>query len=219
MAILVQRRGVMYDPLVVDTFAACWPKLSSELTVELEPAQPAPSRRTLATPVSIPRLEQPVRPDLADPLGRLAETAIQKTGAEVAVIFAADRDTDRLVSLVARTPSGAANESFSIPLGYGVSGWVAVNATPLLNADAGLDFQQSAPHPGLVRSICVPVLIHGESVGAFSVYTSDPRGFSEEDKAVVLELAASCSGGDAFSAVNVFQASRKASIDSSPTVH
>jgi putative nucleotidyltransferase with HDIG domain len=219
MAILLQRRGVMYDPLVVDTFAANWLKLSNEASIEIAPVQPTASRRTLATPLPSPGPRKASTPDLVKPLDKLAESAIEKTGADVAVIFAADRETDRLVSLVARTTAGVAHEAFSIPLGYGVSGWVAVNATALVNADAALDFQQNPPYPGLVRSICVPVCVRGQAVGVFSVYTSDPRGFSEDDKAVILQLATDCDGDEVFSAFDTLQGSRKAPVESSTTVH
>lgn len=217
MAILLQRRGVMYDPLVVDTFAANWTKLSAEVTADVEPAA-THSRRT-ATPIhTASRSNQSPRHELAQPLAKLADTAIQLTGADVAVIFAADRDADCLISLVIRTPMGDGTRGLSVPLGYGVSGWVAVNATPLVNADARLDFLENPPHPGLVRSICVPVLIRGQAAGVFSVYSTDPRGFSDDDKAVVQQLAANCDGDELFEA---FDLSRrpKGSSETSTTVH
>ncbi len=217
LAILVQRRGSMYDPLIVDTFAEKWEKLSSELTVEPEPVgTPAPRQ---AVEPRTPRPSPPPRIDLVQPLEKLVEAALQRTGADVAVIFAADRDANRLVSLVARTPSGETQEVLSIPLGYGVSGWVAVNATALVNADARLDFRENPPFPGLVRSLCVPVWIRGQAAGVFSVYSSDPRGFSEEDKTAIQQLAASCDAEEAFTSFDTILRSRQVTATSSPTVH
>ena len=87
LAILVQRRGSMYDRLIVDTFAEKWEKLSSELTVEPEPVgTPAPRQ---AVEPRTPRPSPPPRIDLVQPLEKLVEAALQRTGADVAVIFAA----------------------------------------------------------------------------------------------------------------------------------
>jgi hypothetical protein len=218
LAILVQRRGSMYDPLIVDTFAEKWEKLSTELTVEPEPLPRGPARQ--AVEPRTPRQAATQRTDLMQPLDQLAETALQRTGADVAVIFAADRDADRLVSLVARTRSGDPQEVLSIPLGYGVSGWVAVNATALVNADARLDFRENPPYPGLVRSMCAPVWIRGQLAGVFSVYSSDPRGFHEEDKAVIQQLAAGCDADETFASFNtILRARQLSATSSSPTVH
>ena len=107
----------------------------------------------------------------------------------------------------------------SIPLGYGVSGWVAVNATALVNADARLDFRENPPFPGLVRSLCVPVWIRGQAAGVFSVYSSDPRGFSEEDKTAIQQLAASCDAEEAFTSFDTILRLRQVTATSSPTVH
>jgi hypothetical protein len=79
-------------------------------------------------------------------------------------------------------PTEPAHEAFSIPLGYGVAGWVAVNATALVNADAGLAFQQSSPYQGLVRSICVSVVIRGQAAGVSRFTAAIPAALVKKTK-------------------------------------
>jgi GAF domain-containing protein len=87
-------------------------------------------------------------------------------------------------------------DSLVIPLGYGVSGWVATAGTPLLNAEASLDFRSSPPLPNLVRCLCVPIRTGGQICGVISLYTEDPRGFNEEDRSTAEQLSTSFATGD-----------------------
>jgi hypothetical protein len=187
IAILLQRRGTMYDPLVVDTFVANLKTLTAEIDVQAAAEAPATSRRLLVKP------QAPVAADAvaATQLDSELDRAIQRTGANVGIVFIIDREADRLVSTIARTDSSSVANPVSMPLGYGVSGWVATNGTPILNADAALDFQCEPPRKGLVRAISVPIRNASGTVGVLSLYTDDPRGFNEEDRSWLEQLAAS----------------------------
>ena len=106
-----------------------------------------------------------------------------------------------------------------MPLGSGVSGWVAVNGTPILNAEAALDLRQTQSGIELVRIVCVPIRVRGHSVGVLSLYSSDPRGFNEEDKTLIQQLVA---GLDADEPSRVFETllqARRAAVNSPPTIH
>jgi putative nucleotidyltransferase with HDIG domain len=186
VAILLQRRGSMYDPLVVDTFVGNLKRLTEQIVAEPAPVAPAVSRRILSTPT--------VANANNGTLGRLdnaLDVILRRTGARIGVIFAVDREGDRLVSLAARTAIGPIGDSLSMPLGAGVSGWVATSGTVILNAEASLDFRSPPPVPGLVRTLCVPFRSRGEITGVISLYTDDPRGFNEEDRKSVEELSIS----------------------------
>ena len=218
LAILLQRRGTLYDPLIVDTFTKNWQKLIAALdTREAPPPHVQPHhRRADESGVSNAAVLQP---GLRTPLERLAESALRKVDADLVVVFAADRDSDRLVSVVVRTVDGALGLTLAVRLGYGVSGWVAVNGTPLLNADARLDFIDDAPLPGLVRSICVPMRLGDQPSGVVSLYTRDARGFSEEDKAALEKLVAECDASETFSRFTSILRTNTIPPDSTRSVH
>jgi putative methionine-R-sulfoxide reductase with GAF domain len=107
-----------------------------------------------------------------------------------------------------------------MPLGYGVSGWVAVNSSTVTNADPVLDLRQLATKHSLVRIICVPVRQRSETVGVLSLYSSDPRGFSDADRSFIEEAVAAL---DCESGINVFEALTRDVVLSElpplPTIH
>jgi putative nucleotidyltransferase with HDIG domain len=185
VTILLQRRGAMYDPLIVDTFVSKLPELTAQIAVVPEPAPTPASRKLLLANHNLP----PHPPHVGGNVASALDKVIRRTSASLAVVFAADRNTDKLVSIAARTASGELRQQVSIPIGYGVSGWVAANGKPALNAEAALDFQNGAPLPKLVRTLCVPIRINGGLAGVISLYTDDPRGFNEEDRGCLEELS------------------------------
>lgn len=191
MSVLLQRRGLMYDPLVVDTFAATRERLLAEIADEAAKTIPAP--RSHAAHVSTTANSDAAdfsRPSVSEPLTEFLNVAIERTGATLGILFGTDLSSDQLVSIASRSADGACAYTASMPLGSGVSGWVAVNGTPMLNADAALDFRLSIAGTELVRMLCVPVRVRGNNVGVLSLYVSDRRGFSEEDKTLTQQLAA-----------------------------
>jgi putative nucleotidyltransferase with HDIG domain len=204
LAILVKRRGVMYDPLIVDAFTANW-ETFTKVDQSLQDNAPSVSRQTIAAPLASARgpITSVARATL-DPVAGVLDSALSSTGARIVILFAADLDQDRLVSLIIRSSNGDVQRAVSLPLGYGVSGWVAVNGTPMWNADARLDFPDGGFQEGLVRSVCVPVRFGNQARGVLSVYSDDPRGFSEDDKTLVEHLAARLNTSpptDAFNAL------------------
>jgi putative nucleotidyltransferase with HDIG domain len=187
MAILLQRRGTMYDPLVVDAFTKKWQTLTAiEQSVSKSDVRNATTRNVAD---DIARLPQEASSQLIEPIGKLLDGALLETGARLAIVYGVDSERDRLVSLAIRTPHGTPRRTLIAPLGFGVSGWVAVNGTPISNAEPCLDFPDDPLGAGLVRSICVPLNLHGGIRGVLSLYSDDPRGFSDDDKVLVQQVA------------------------------
>jgi len=220
LSVLVQRRGTMYDPLVIDTFMRSWQQLAAETASAADEPKPSKTSRSSQT-LQVPThpAEGAVRAAMASPLDQLLEAAVSKTGASLAILFATDLDADRLLSVASRTSDGPARELISMPLGSGVSGWVAVNGTPILNAEAALDVRQTQDGVELVRIVCVPIRVRGHSVGVLSLYSNDRRGFNEEDKTLVQQLVA---GLDAEEPSRIFDSllqARRAAVNSPPTIH
>jgi putative nucleotidyltransferase with HDIG domain len=193
LQILLQRRGHMYDPLVVDTFADCWPRLldTDDKPAELEESRAAVAfegRRALATAESLPTREIP------DSIDQTLNRVLVRTGADLAILYATDRENDSIFSTVVSGRDGRTTDVIKMPLGYGVSGWVAVNSSTVTNADPVLDLRHLASKYSLVRIICVPVRRNAETIGVLSLYSSDPRGFSDADRLFLEEAVATLDG-------------------------
>jgi putative nucleotidyltransferase with HDIG domain len=192
LQILFQRRGVMYDPLVVDTFASCLPKLLALDGGLLEPEHPKPSK-ALDQPARPVRETVPTEDNVLGQdawLEQALEAATTRTGAELALLFANDTENDCIVSVAARGVDLSQSASIRMQLGHGVSGWVAVNGKPVVNADPALELRDLPSNFSLVRTICVPIRRNGEIAGVLSLYSTDPRGFSDEDRAYLENFVA-----------------------------
>ncbi len=217
ISILLQRRGTMYDPLVVDKFAAIWEELAATV-VDLTNHGIATSK---TEPVLlVERGDEPVAHSvLSEPLAQLLDTAILQTGATLAILFATDTERDRLLSVATRSPEGHSNFVVSMPLGSGVSGWVAVNATPMVNADAALDFRDSSNARELARGLSVPIWVGGSVIGVLSLYSNDRRGFSEDDRDLVQRLVAGFDSDAPSKAFELLVRATRATTGPNPTVH
>jgi GAF domain-containing protein len=177
----------MYDPLVVDAFTKKWQSLTA---IEQSSSKGEARGSAVRKVEELTPLPVDLDSNLVEPIGKLLDAALASTGARLAILFGVDSERDRLVSFTIRTPSGTPRRILTTPLGFGISGWVAVNGTPILNAEASLDFPDDPIGAGLVRSICVPLNLHGGARGVLSLYSDDPRGFSDDDKALVQKIAA-----------------------------
>jgi putative nucleotidyltransferase with HDIG domain len=157
LRILMQRRGVMYDPLVVDTFAASWQTFEATIAEALP--EPEAARPTVVTDVAAlaPKLAFEPKTRCIDELDQTLDSVLRRTSADLAILFAADRENDRISSVGVSTPEGPSRATVAMPLGSGVSGWVAVNSSTIVNADPALDLRQVATASTLVRIICVPI--------------------------------------------------------------
>jgi putative nucleotidyltransferase with HDIG domain len=216
IAILIQRRGTMYDPLVVDTFIANIDRLATQVAVTDPPAAAPGSRRRVAT-TSQTQLGNS-RANSTE-VQSLLETVVRAANAKLGVVFAADRDSDTLVSIACRTAAGPSDDLISMPVGFGVAGWVAANGQSVLNADPALDFGQQKPLGGLVRTICVPIRIRDDISGAISLYTDDPRGFNEEDRHSLEQTAKTFQVEATANSFNGMLREKRSVIASASTVH
>jgi putative nucleotidyltransferase with HDIG domain len=220
IAVLVQRRGTMYDPLVVDAFVSAREQLLADAAREAAKTVPAPRSHDshVSSAARSKSTESASRP-LSGPLNDLLDTAIERTGANLGILYATDLDTDQILSIACRGGEGDAAFTVSMPLGSGVSGWVAVNGTPMLNAEAALDFRLSIGAAELVRMLSVPVRVRGASVGVLSLYVSDRRGFNDEDKLWAQELAASLDADEPAKCFKIALEGRIARPGPEQTIH
>jgi putative nucleotidyltransferase with HDIG domain len=208
LQILRERRGSMYDPLVVDTFARVHKELAlgafgdgppkhalNEITTG---SQIATSQLSSGTDVMTIRASSPDRPMLRRK-AFMQKSALQANEiiAEVTdaidftlgILFLNDPETNELEAAYTFGHASRAVNGLRIPLGQRLSGWVAVNRRTIVNSDAMLDLGDLARVTGLRLCMSAPLMFEDESVGVLSLYTSLPAGFTDSDREALEMLA------------------------------
>jgi putative methionine-R-sulfoxide reductase with GAF domain len=81
--------------------------------------------------------------------------------------------------------------SLEIPLGVGVSGWVAENARSIVNGNPSVEpgyLKDPVKFTTLHSALAVPLEAHGSVVGVLSLYRRECESFTSEDLARLLSL-------------------------------
>jgi putative nucleotidyltransferase with HDIG domain len=179
--ILLERRGTMYDPRLVDAFIAMIPALRAEDHAIDGAAPPVPivtagvpdrDAAGIAATLGVQQLELVTR-ILRD---RLAEVA---HGAE-ACFFAQVDNGDALAAsrwTPALTPIVTGR---TMALGEGLVGWVAAHRHTIINSHADLDLGAAAAALDLGACTAVPVFAFGTLVGVLTFYLPKPLRFTSE---------------------------------------
>jgi putative nucleotidyltransferase with HDIG domain len=213
--ILLERRGTMYDPVIVDTFLRVQSQLSADASsarmttdVGLMGLAGHPSPRQLRQPpvsglsdIAASTEEMLVLYDLAQGLmGRLefsdAADVIAKhlrriVPASTCVFFLHDLDKDELVASHASGDNAAHFVDLRIPRGQRLTGWVAANRQSIVNSDPVLDLGEAVRHlrPRLQSCLSTPLISGSQLVGVLTVYSTMLEGFTEDHRRV-LEVVA-----------------------------
>jgi len=228
LRILHERRGTMYDPLVVDVFSANYKRI---MPVESETAHPAAkavggARESAAAPapspapaetesggtdsalmhevLTISSLARAVagNASIAD-VGALAWMTLRSVlPAASMAIFVQDERQDLLTVGYAAGAHVPMLRQLKKARGGGIAGWAAVNRRGVLNADAALDLGVAAHslEPPLRSAVTVPLTSDGRVVGVLSCYTGSTPGFTEDHLRLLELLAASL--GSAIASVH-----------------
>jgi HD-GYP domain-containing protein (c-di-GMP phosphodiesterase class II) len=209
-SILLQRRGTMYDPLVVDTFVRVHRRLASPEAIS--PAQSATyqdiarlsapearetgdgAQRRSAVDRAVTglvswSLSNRVTDSLCDPAEGLLLVVLDALDAAAGFIATYDEDRDDLVISAASGLGGASIEGCRIGLGEHLTGWVAANTRPMLNSDAALDLAVLAPNASSALTLCLSIPLLGESerlVGVLSLYSGQRFTSAQLDTACLL---------------------------------
>ena len=217
LAILHERRGTMYDPLVVDVFAANYKRIMPGEDAAAHPAAKAVggARETAPTPpadlqeadgapaadsainevLTISSLARAVSGDasLSD-VGALAWMTLRNVvPANAMALFVEDQRQDLMTVAYAAGAHAAMLRQLKKARGGGIAGWVAVNRRGVLNAEATLDLGLSAPalDPPLRSCLTVPLSHDGRVVGVLSCFSPAARGFTEDHQRLLELMAAS----------------------------
>lgn len=183
VSILLQRRGYMYDPLVVDTFVASLPDLQSadadskHIVNIAAPLRDEPDRTDIsidAPTVSSLRMLSAMVPL---PPGRSAESVARDAIAHLrclapfdsAILFIGDDAELSLSSLFIDGSLGDSIEQLRIPYADKLTGWVAAYRTSVWNSDAALDLGAKCP-PDMAYASSLPLEHNSDLVGVLTIY-------------------------------------------------
>jgi putative nucleotidyltransferase with HDIG domain len=214
--ILQERRGTMYDPLVVDTFIRSYAEISplaarageeartifaSEAvdgTVDIAARPLRKIRENASEAVLLRAYDQQIAK--AQTVRDVFETATQclrqLIPATVYSLYEFDSGTD---SLVCRHLAGDPNRlihGLTIPLGQRVTGWAGANRRTAINSDASLDLAQIAQgfQPHLLSAISTPLTDHDRLIGVLTAYSFQPEAFSDSHRYTFEHVCAALSG-------------------------
>jgi putative nucleotidyltransferase with HDIG domain len=214
LAILIERRGSMYDPLVVDTFVRVHRDIAPEASTNTAAAalvgmptkvERDKRHRTKTTNrgnigVNTEAMSNPAIPR-AD-FGNTANGVVQRLQRQIpfslAVLFTYDAVRDELIGEYVFGDVGYLVHDLRISRGDRLSGWVAANRQTIVNSDPALDLGDisRAISPPLRASLSVPLEVGAEVVGVLTLYTSlgdfTPRHqkLAEEASSVLAPLVA-----------------------------
>jgi putative nucleotidyltransferase with HDIG domain len=213
--ILLERRGTMYDPLVIDTFIALYERLEPDTEVQQETGTSfsAVTRRALAStderqaadsrlsdiPSSTEEmlvlldlaqgLTAPL--DLADAADVVAKHLLRVVPASNVVFFLYDAERDDLIAVHATGDNAAHFSDLRIARGQRLTGWVAANRQSIVNCDPVLDLGDIARslRPPLRSSLSTPLTLQNQLLGVLTLYSTNREAFTD-DHLRLLEVAA-----------------------------
>ena len=187
--ILSQRRGMMYDPLVVDAFvtahvALCAEAETSDVPVVLlasqqeshpQDAGPHEEPPTQAAPLESLRLLARLAPYPAAPPPRsvclhLVDSLRAIATFDTAVIFVADDKSAGVDALFVQGSGEGALANTKIPVGEQLTGWVVAHQTSVWNSDAALDLASDPSRTNLTIGSSMPLCVEDSVVGALTLY-------------------------------------------------
>jgi putative methionine-R-sulfoxide reductase with GAF domain len=214
LTILRDRRGTMYDPLVVDTFTAHYKEIMPAAS-----SAPHPAARAIGDARAQDRVEREQARDAAAPSATIVndsllavtslsramtgDATITDVGAlmwmivrqvlpcQAMAVFLVDEQHDEVAVRYSAGAHAHILRSVTRPTGTGIAGWVAVNAKLAVNADAALDLGLRATElsPQLRSCLAVPLLDSDALVAVLALYADKPGAFSEDDVRLVELLA------------------------------
>ena len=200
--ILRERRGKMYDPLVVDTFIRSYAEISPLATRAGQEARTMFSANTL---------DGTAATDVSQPLRRIRESASEASllrtcsqqfanavseneAFDIAVqclrqlmpstVFALYNFDPETHTLICHHTLGDQNRliyGLAIPLGQRVTGWAGANRRTAMNSNASLDLAQIAVsfHPHLLSAMSTPLTEQDRLIGVLTTYSLKQDAFSD----------------------------------------
>ena len=216
--ILIERRGSMYDPLIVDTFI----QVHDAIAAKPGPAGPGPSgppRHGLSEIVNVmqnsalqvrsPALEETAasademlslyaltrvlagQVSLSDAGDVIAKHLRRLIPSSLSVFYLYEQESDELEALHLLGEGTSLIRGMRMALGQGLSGWVAANRQTISNSDPILDLGDVARShsPRLRACISTPLLYQDHLVGVLSLYSSEENAFNDDHRRIIEVVA------------------------------
>jgi diguanylate cyclase (GGDEF)-like protein/putative nucleotidyltransferase with HDIG domain len=218
VALLKQEAGKALDPRVVDAFVAVLPDLQAEhekRALEGPKLTPPPQSEEAARPAAsrpgMERSKASVFEDIAvahkeiyslyqiaqamgtsigiaDTMGLISSKLVDLVPFSACSLFLYSESSDTLQCRYATGTDSELIQQLALRGGQGLTGWVARNRRPLVNARPSADMEaMGSKAPTVLESALVCPLIFGERlIGTLAVYHTDP-GFYREDHRRLLD--------------------------------
>ncbi len=210
LAILRERRGSMYDPLIVDTFINVHKQIAPD-ALPYGPPRDALNEITSSTLISS-MLSPPTSGldditasgdemlTLFEIAGALAaQTSIPEIGGVLAkhlrrlvpfsllVLYVHDSDNDDLEARFAAGESAHFVKGMRVSIGQRLTGWVAANRQTIVNSDPVLDLGEVArkAQPRLRNCLSCPLLSGSTLVGVLTLHSAGSDRFNEDHRRIV----------------------------------
>jgi putative nucleotidyltransferase with HDIG domain len=212
IAILVQRRGSMYDPMVVDKFIEAQRQLSeaaetddqtkeaidsiaTKLRIVPEPTGPEPRDIGESLPVTVLSLLRSLHPSprgtTVEDLGTIVSKQLTGLTKASSMAFYCIEPHGR--SIRCRYADGRLDcltNGSEIALGERLSGWVAAHLTPIWNSDAKLDLNSDlAKESGIALGSSVPLIDGTMLVGVLTLYSPAGAEIALEQRMLIQSIA------------------------------
>jgi diguanylate cyclase (GGDEF)-like protein/putative nucleotidyltransferase with HDIG domain len=209
LRVLTERRGTMYDPLVVDTFMRVHAELAEAVSIRPSQSFAAISDAVVATTAPFTTRTQPLddiaasseemltlftlareltgRMSVAD-IGDVLLTHLRRiVPSSLCVFYIYDEETTDLVASHISGENSEAIHGLRIPLGERLSGWVGANRQSIRNSDPVLDFGETGRTmaPRLRSCLSSPLISADALVGVLSLYSKSAEAFTEDHQRLV----------------------------------
>jgi GAF domain-containing protein len=211
LAILIERRGTMYDPAIVDTFVRVYQRimpagdavhpvaktLGDARTTKLESGEAAGTGIEAATSevLAVTSLARAVSGEatIAD-VGALTWMMLRQVVPCVSMaIFVYDEKNDAVIVQYADGAHAATLRGARVTLGTGVAGWSAAHRRFVLNGDPAIDLgpRVASFSPPLRSSLTVPLVQENNILAVISLYAATPDAFADDHARLLTLLAPS----------------------------
>jgi putative nucleotidyltransferase with HDIG domain len=207
--ILRERRGTMYDPLVVDTFIQLHPTIVAPVATNLN-EHPLAAITNAGGPMNDLKDQSTRLEDITSSAGEVVSlfALAHALGARLkpgevgritfahlrrlvphsfGVLFVYSHESDQLIAADASGESASLLTGMTVAVGQRLTGWVAANRQTIRNSDPVLDLGEVAktmsPRPRSCLS--TPLTLGSDLVGVLTLYSTQQDFFTEEHERLI----------------------------------
>jgi putative nucleotidyltransferase with HDIG domain len=206
-AIIQERRGTMYDPLIVDTLVSAYASIApSAIRAGEEAKTLVPSTFLLEADktnaldeihagstegvalLEVRRLLSRVQTP-SEALAAIWSTIRQITPATVVALYYLETERDVLRCAHAVGDNAALLIGFEIPNGERTTGWAAAHQCSIMNSAASLDLGSAAEASALKSTLCAPVKDGPNLIATLTLYSTLEAPFADRHQYLTEQIA------------------------------